>query len=141
MSDQRGNSRAGVFEDELDISGFAPKPPARAEQVKAVAEEAGFRSRGPVPPRLAAPPPAQTLGRAGRPVKPAPAMPPEGLREERREQRRYRTGRNQQLNLKVRAQDAEAFYAIADAEGWVLGDVFARAVAALARELKRTESR
>ncbi len=54
----------------------------------------------------------------------------------RREQRRYRTGRNQQLNLKVTAQDAEAFYAIADARGWVLGETFARAIAALARELE-----
>ena len=124
------DKRAGLFEDELDVSGFAPKPPARAEQVKAVAEEAGFRSRGPVPPQ--APPPAPA--RAERPAKPPPA-------EERREQRRYRTGRNQQLNLKVRAQDAEAFYAIADAEGWVLGDVFARAVAALARELEKTKTR
>ena len=124
------DKRAGLFEDELDISGFAPKPPARAEQVKVVAEEAGFRSRGPVLPQA----------RAGQPAKdqspPAQAVP-----EPRREQRRYRTGRNQQLNLKVRAQDAEAFYAIADAEGWVLGDVFARAVAALAQELKRKESR
>jgi len=79
---------------------------------------------------------AQLPIRAERPAKapsPAPA-------EERREQRRYRTGRNQQLNLKVRAQDAAAFYAIADAEGWVLGDVFARAVAALARELERVET-
>ena len=114
------DKRAGLFEDELDVSGFTPKPPARAEQVKAVAEEAGFRSRGPVPV----------------PAEPPPAAP-QGTR---REQRRHRTGRNQQLNLKVRAQDAEAFYAIADAEGWVLGDVFARAVAALARELKRTET-
>ena len=122
MSDKR----AGLFEDELDISGFAPKPPARAEQVKAVAEEAGFRSRGPVPPP--SPP------RAGQPAKELP-------QEERREQRRYRTGRNQQLNLKVRAQDAEAFYAIADAEGWVLGEAFARAVAALARELNQTETK
>ena len=127
------DKRAGLFEDELDVSGFAPKPPARAEQVKAVAEEAGFHSRGPVAPQVL----AQLPVRAERPAKvpsPAPA-------EERREQRRYRTGRNQQLNLKVRAQDAEAFYAIADAEGWVLGDVFARAIAALARELKRKESR
>ena len=126
MSDKR----AGLFEDELDISGFAPKPPARAEQVKAVAEEAGFRSRGPVPPQA----------RAERPARDR-APPAQVVPEPRREQRRYRTGRNQQLNLKVRAQDAEAFYAIADAEGWVLGDVFARAVAALARELKREESR
>ena len=134
MNDQRGNNRAGLFEDELDVSGFAPKSPVRAEQVKTVAEEAGFRSRGPVPP-------VPALVRAERPAKASPTTPPEERREERREQRRYRTGRNQQLNLKVRAQDAEAFYAIADAEGWVLGDVFARAVAALARELKRTESR
>ena len=130
MNDQPRNNRAGLFEDDLDISGFAPKSPVRAEQVKTVAEEAGFRSRGPVPP-------VPALVRAERPAKASPTAP----QEERREQRRYRTGRNQQLNLKVRAQDAEAFYAIADAEGWVLGDVFARAVAALARELKRTESR
>ena len=120
MSDPRGSSRAGLFEDDLDISGFAPKPPARAEQVKAVAEQAGFRSREPLP--------------AG-PAKPAPvdASSPDA----RREQRRYRTGRNQQLNLKVRPQDATTFYAIADAEGWVLGDVFARAIAALERELQQ----
>ena len=110
MSDKR----AGLFEDDLDISGFAPKPPARPEQVKAVAEEAGFRSRGPARPEA---PPATA--------------------EEKREQRRYRTGRNQQLNLKVRAQDAAAFYALADAQGWVLGEAFAHAVAALERDLKK----
>ncbi|NOG74142.1 stability/partitioning determinant [Roseicella sp. DB1501] len=113
MSDKR----AGLFEEELDVSGFAPRPPARPEQVKAVAEEAGFRSRGPAP-------------RSAR-TEPLPAAP-----AERREQRRYRTGRNQQLNLKVRAEDAAAFYAIADAQGWVLGDAFARAIAALTRELQ-----
>lgn len=112
MSDKR----AGLFEDDLDVGGFAPRPPTRPEQVKAVAEEAGFRSRGPRVPGPA---------KAG--------VPPDG----KREQRRYRTGRNQQLNLKVRAEDAAAFYAIADAQGWVLGDAFARAIAALERELKR----
>ncbi len=101
-----GGKRAGLFEDEPDLSDFRPKQSAPPEQVKALAEEAGFRSREPL------------------------ALP-------KREQRRYRTGRNQQLNLKVRAQDAEAFYAIADAQGWVLGEVFAQAVAALVRELER----
>lgn len=104
--------RAGLFEEEPDISDFQPKPPARPEQVKAIAEEAGFRSREPVT---------------------VPAA--------KREQRRYRTGRNQQLNLKVRAQDAEAFYAIADAQGWVLGEAFARAIAALARELDQASTK
>jgi hypothetical protein len=114
--------RAGLFEEGPDVSDFKPKPPARAEQVKAIAEQAGFRSRDP----LVQDRPAEI----GQPELPATARPM------RREQRRYRTGRNQQLNLKVTAQDAEAFYAIADARGWVLGETFARAIAALARELE-----
>jgi hypothetical protein len=112
--------RAGLFE-EPDLSDFRPKSPARPEQVRAVAEEVGFRSREPLPSEL----PAQS---------PAPAPPA------RREQRRYRTGRNQQLNLKVRAEDAEAFYALADAQGWVLGEAFAHAITALMRELEQKGS-
>ena len=106
--------RAKLFgEDDLDVSGFAPKPPARPEQVRGVAEGAGFRSREPVPP-----PPAHM----------AAELPP------RREQRRYRTGRNVQLNLKVRQEDLDAFYRLADDSGQVLGEVFADAIAALRRE-------
>lgn len=90
---------------EDDLSDFRPKPPVPAEQLRGIAEQSGFRSR-------------------------EPAAPPPG-----REPRRYRTGRNQQLNLKVRAEDAAAFYALADAQGWVLGETFGRAVAALEREL------
>lgn len=111
--------RAKLFgdDDDLDVSGFAPKPPARPEQVRGVAEGAGFRSREPGPP----PPPA-----------PVPAGVPEP--PVRREQRRYRTGRNVQLNLKVRQEDLDAFYKLADDSGQVLGEVFAEAVAALKRE-------
>jgi hypothetical protein len=122
MSDKR----AGLFEEGPDVSDFRPKPLARPEQVKAIAEEAGFRSREPL-----------TQDRTTR-VQPEPlnAAP-----QAKREQRRYRTGRNQQLNLKIRAQDAETFYAIADAQGWVLGEAFARAIAALARELEQEAPR
>ena len=115
-----GSKRAGLFEDEPDLSDFRPKQPALPEQVKVLAEEAGFRSREPL-----------VQNRFPRPD-PMPV-----LALQKREQRRYRTGRNQQLNLKVRAQDAETFYAIADAQGWVLGETFAQAVAALARELEK----
>lgn len=105
--------RAGVFDD--DLSDFAPKPPvpaaARPEEVRAVAEGAAFRSRGP--------------------HAPAPATPV----PHRREPRRYRTGRNVQLNLKVRQETADAFYALADQTGLVLGEVFEQAVEALTREL------
>jgi hypothetical protein len=104
--------RASVFgaEEPLDLSDFAPKPAARPEQVRGVAEQAGFRSRDP-----------------------APATTPD---PERRAPRRYRTGRNVQLNLKVRQEAVDAFYALADAKGWVLGEAFEHAVAALERELK-----
>jgi hypothetical protein len=80
----------------------------RPEQVRGIAEQAGFRSREPAPPAAT------------------------------RDVRRYRTGRNQQLNLKVRAEDAAAFYAVADAQGWVLGETFAHAIAALQRELSKS---
>ncbi len=95
--------RASVFDDDLDLSAFQPKPPAKAQEVREVAEKAGFTSREPATP---------------------PAEPT------RREQRRYRTGRNVQLSLKVRQEDLDAFYRLADREGIVLGEAFARAVAA-----------
>ena len=95
--------RASVFDDGLDLSSFQPKSPARAQEVREVAERVGFTSREPGAP----------------PAEPA-----------RREQRRYRTGRNVQLSLKVRQEDLDAFYQLADREGIVLGEAFARAVAA-----------
>lgn len=101
--------RAAVFNEELDVSDFKPTASgngALREQVKAVAEPASFRSRDPV------------------------------LTQPRREQRRYRTGRNVQLNLKVRQEDADAFYALADKHGWVLGEAFQRAIEALQTAIK-----
>jgi hypothetical protein len=78
-----------------------------------VSEAANFRSRDPKPP----------------PEKPL-----------RREQRRHRTGRNVQLNIKARAEAIDAFYAITDRENWVLGETFERAIEALKRELAREKS-
>jgi len=63
--------------------------------VRAVSEAANFPSREAV----AAPP--------------AVAKP-----EEKRELRRYRTGRNVQLNIKVKPETLETFYKIADEHGW-----------------------
>ncbi len=112
--------RAGVFED--DLSDFAPKhrapAAARPEEVRALAEGTAFRSRDP---QAAAP---------------ATSAPPR-----RREPRRYRTGRNVQLNLKVRQEAADAFYRLADRTGLVLGEVFEQAIEALARELSESDSK
>jgi hypothetical protein len=109
--------RASVFDDaDIDVSGFSPNAPLTPavppEQVRAVSEALNFQSR-----------------------EPSRQMIPE---PHKREPRRYRTGRNIQLNIKARADVIEAFYAIADRRGWVLGETFERAVAALERELSAT---
>jgi hypothetical protein len=101
-------------DDDLGLGEFKPKAPAPPEQVRGVAEQEGFRSREP---------------------KAAPTDPPP-VAPERREPRRYRTGRNVQLNLKVRQEAVNAFYRLADERGWVLGEVFERAVSALEKELR-----
>jgi hypothetical protein len=108
------SERASVFDQapEIDISGFVPraatKPAAQLDQVKTVSEAASFVSREPARRSLQAGPLA-------------------------REPRRHRTGRNIQLNIKARAETIEQFYAIADRNGWVLGETFERAIAALER--------
>lgn len=98
-------------DDDLDLAAFRPKPPANAQQVKDVAEHAGFRSRE------------------------APVQA--SAKTSRREPRRHRTGRNIQLNLKVTQEAMDAFYQLADRHGWVLGETFERAVAALASDLEK----
>jgi hypothetical protein len=109
--------RASVFDSagDFDVAGFAPKTPkpkqteAAADAVRAVSEASSFRSREPVAAKAVEAP--------------------------RREPRRYRTGRNVQLNVKVSSETLAAFYAIADAQGWILGETLERAVAALKREI------
>jgi hypothetical protein len=54
----------------------------------------------------------------------------------KRTPRRYRTGRNVQFNMKASQEAVDAFYAISDKQGWVLGETLEHAVAALRRELE-----
>jgi hypothetical protein len=106
--------RAGLFEgDDFDVSSFTPKKPSRQEQpppeaVRAVGENANFRSREAAPV-----------------IKPAP----------KKVDRRHRTGRNEQLNIKVRGPAKQMLYDISEAQGWVQGETFERAMEALRREL------
>jgi hypothetical protein len=115
--------RAGVFDsaDDFDVGGFVPKRPksdaksgAAADAVRAVSEASSFRSREPAATKSELPP--------------------------KRESRRYRTGRNVQLNVKVSAGTLAAFHALADSQGWVLGETLERAVAALEREIAETST-
>src|SRR5262245_41747353 len=105
------SERASIFgpETDFDVGGFTPqkpKPAAAAEKVRQVSERASFRSREPEPSR------------------------------QKREPRRYRTGRNVQVNIKADAEVIAAFYHIADTQEWVLGETLERAVEALKREIE-----
>lgn len=100
------------FGDELESfnpSEWTPSPQKTAndrpkpEATKQAAVAAGFKSREPV--------------QDG----PAPDKP----------QRRRRTGRNVQFNIKARQETIDAFCAVADAKGWGLGETLEYAVALL----------
>jgi hypothetical protein len=114
--------RTSIFKegngDVLDVSSFAPKTPTDtkappAEQVRAVTEAAHFRSREGATPKIET--------------------------QFKRANRRYRTGRNVQFNVKALKETVDTFYAITDAQGWVLGYTLQRAVDALQRELKHPQ--
>jgi len=114
-------NRVSIFDDplEVDVSGFAPKKaPDQSqpspEQIRAVAEATSFRSREPAKPK-------------SKPLK--------------RKQRRYRTGRNIQINIKASQEAVGVFYAISDQKGWVLGVTFELALEALQRELGTSTNR
>ena len=118
-----GKERASLgFGDELDSfdpAQWAPKPSSRAndgvkpEDAKKAADAAGFKSREP-----AKEPPA------------APQAPVEAPRV----QRRRRTGRNVQFNVKARQETIDAFCEVADGQGWGLGETLEHAVALLKAE-------
>ena len=87
-----------------------PNPEDAAEAAAA----AGFKSREPKPAAVLA---EMEDGRGGE-------VP----------QRRRRTGRNAQFNLKAKPETIEAYCALADAQGWGLGETLEKAVHLLQRE-------
>ena len=112
------SSRASIFDDdELDVSGFAPKaapePKAPVEQVRAIAEASNFPSRR---------------------AQPA-AAPAVMLAATKRQPRRHKTGRTAQFNTRTTPETVDAYYAIADQQGWLVGETIERALSALQREL------
>lgn len=137
MSKERADLGFADALDDLNLSEFKPKPvkaandrPSKAATAKA-AEASGFKSREakPVKDALAAP----DLGASdavlvGQGDTIAPKMP------ETIQQRRRRTGRNAQFNLKARPETIDAYCALADRMGWGLGETLERAVALLERE-------
>jgi hypothetical protein len=100
-------TRANPFSDIETLPAFEPKPkaprPIANDQVDKIAEASGFPSR-----------------QAARP--PAPPA---------RSGRRYKTGRNQQINIKATPQVIERLYKIADARRVPLGELLEQALDAL----------
>jgi hypothetical protein len=100
--------------DDLDLSEFTPrKSPAprwSPEETSQAAKAAGFQSREPK----------------------TKSTSPEGVGEGRAvPQRRRRTGRSSQFNLKARPETIAAYCALADRMGWGLGETLEKAVALL----------
>lgn len=120
MSKERADLGFADNLDDFDPAEWRPRParnsnerPPKAETRKAAAA-AGFKSREPQP--QAEP---ERVGEGGIP-------------------RRRRTGRNAQFNLKARPETIEAFCAVADRQGWGLGETLEHAVALLQREYSET---
>lgn len=99
-------SRANPFADAEALPAFTPKPkspkPIETAQIDKIAEATGFPSR-----------------QAAR----APSRPRAG--------RRYKTGRNQQINIKATSEVIERLYAMADSRHVPLGELLAQALDAL----------
>ena len=118
MSKERADLGFADTLEDFNPADWKPAKPKAAndrpkrEDTARAAEGAGFRSREP---KAAAPAaPVSEAGQGG--------------------QRRRRTGRNAQFNLKARPETIEAYCAIADRQGWGLGETLERAVALLEAE-------
>jgi predicted nucleic acid-binding protein len=103
-------TRANPFADIEKLPTFEPKPKAPSsvanEQIDRIAEASGFPSRQ------------------------APRVPT----ARRKVGRRYKTGRNQQINIKATAQVIDRLYKMADAKRVPLGELLERALDALEKE-------
>lgn len=100
-----------------DLEDFAPetkpkKPKPETSVINQVAADNNFPSRQP----------SKSL---------AASATPAG-----RQQRRYTTGRNQQINVKATGETIEQFYRLADQMNVPLGEVLARALDALQKATK-----
>ena len=120
-------NRADPFDIDVDLSEFTPKsvkkPAPPRDAIRAVSEANNFPSRSPVARKV---PPDETAAERVE-ASPAPKLPA---------QRRRRTGRNVQFNIKATSETIERFVAISDAQNWVFGETLENALDALESQLK-----
>jgi hypothetical protein len=103
-----GKAPSSIFDGgDLDVSGFAPKTVERLNEMSPdVVRAVSEAARFPSRESI-------------------PRRPP----------RIYRTGRTMQFNARATPETVEAFYAIADRQGWLVSEALEQALAALKREL------
>lgn len=106
------NTRAKIgFGDALsDLGGFETTRREKPAPEPQAAAAAGFTRREPVP-------------------------APEALLPSLKPQRRRRTGRNAQINIKAKPETLEQFYTVADAMGLGVGEAFEVAVSLLQKKM------
>jgi hypothetical protein len=109
-------NRVDPFAGDLDLSDFKPaapkKPKVEPEMIREVSEANNFPSRA----------------ASKTPKTKAAAV-----------QRRRRTGRNVQFNIKATPATIARFTALADQNGWVFGEALDRALDALEKSLSKSE--
>lgn len=118
------SQRSSIFDDPrspLDVSDFKPavgkqRRPAPAA-IDEVSSKGKFQSREPDPI--------------------APTRATDDQSSTKRQPMVYRTGRNKVFSVKTDLATADAFYAIAQENGWKAAETFEKAVAALKRELAK----
>lgn len=111
------NERGSLFEGEdLDLEGFEAKK--------------NSTNKGTSTPKKATPPKSAVQALAAK-----AGFTPRSTRRSRRK----RTGRTEQLNIKVTPEIFEKFYRLADANEWVLGELLEHALPALERELEEEQ--
>jgi len=106
-------ARANPFADIDELPAFQPKAPAKPvarEHIDRIAEANNFPSRQPAQ----APAPPAVPARPGR---------------------RYRTGRDRQLNIKATSEVIERFYRLADARRVAFGELLDEALGALEKSI------
>jgi hypothetical protein len=100
--------RTSIFDQSLDVTDFAPKP-AAADRPQAQAIDAT----------------------AGKRFKSGEAQQPVDQPFTKRRPMVFRTGRDTVLSVKLRRETIDAFYQIAEEEGWKAGETFEQALEAL----------
>ncbi len=126
----------------LDVSDFTPKLPVKRKTttksvIRAASHDAGFHDRG-EPTNASA---KKEVSETSKPktkivaVKTKPTVEMGSMRRSRY----YRTGRNTQLNIKVRLDDRERIKILCDQQEWVAGQALEYALDALEQKLKNEE--